>query len=98
MSGGEPAALRPCSGVLKSVRMSVKTKICGVSTPEAERAALDGGAASLGFTFFEKSPRKVAPEAAARLAQPVRGRARVVALCVDPTDAEADRIARGLQP
>ena len=46
--------------------MSVQAKICGLSTPEAVRAALDGGAAFLGFMFFEKSPRNVAPEAAAR--------------------------------
>ena len=78
--------------------MSVKTKICGVSTPEAVRAALEGGAAYLGFAFVEKSPRKVTPEDAARLAAPVQGRARIVALAVDPTDAEVDRIARGLRP
>ena len=78
--------------------MDVKAKICGVSTPEAVRAALDGGAGYLGFMFFDKSPRKVAPEAAARLAAPVQGRAKVVAVTVDPTDAEVDQIVRGLRP
>jgi len=78
--------------------MAVPTKICGVSTPEAVTAALEGGAAFLGFVFFEKSPRKVAPDAAWRLAQPVRGKAKVVALLVDPSDAEADRIAQVVQP
>ena len=48
--------------------MTARTKICGLSTPEAVRAALDGGAAYLGFMFFEKSPRNIAPDAAARLA------------------------------
>jgi phosphoribosylanthranilate isomerase len=78
--------------------MGVQAKICGISTPEAVTAALEGGAAFLGFMFFEKSPRNVAPEAAWRLAQPVRGKARVVAVMVDPSDAEADRIAQILQP
>src|SRR6195256_1917339 len=78
--------------------MGVQAKICGISTPEAVTAALEGGAAFLGFMFFEKSPRNVAPEAAWRLAQPVRGKARVVAVMVDPNDAEADRIAQILQP
>ena len=78
--------------------MAVRTKICGISTPEAVTAALEGGAAYLGFMFFEKSPRNLAPEAAWRLAQPVRGKAKVVAVLVDPSDAEADRIARILQP
>jgi phosphoribosylanthranilate isomerase len=78
--------------------MSVSAKICGVSTPEAVRAALDGGAAYLGFMFFAASPRNLAVEAAARLAEPVRGRAKIVAVTVDPSDAELDRIAAGLRP
>jgi phosphoribosylanthranilate isomerase len=78
--------------------MAVKAKICGVSTPETVRAALDGGAGWLGFVFFPKSPRNVSLEAAARLAAPVRGRARIVALAVDPADAQVDDIARILRP
>jgi phosphoribosylanthranilate isomerase len=78
--------------------MSVGAKICGVTTPEAARAALDGRAMFLGFMFFEKSPRHLDLEAAARLAEPARGRAQVVAVTVDPTDAELDRIAAGLKP
>lgn len=79
--------------------MSVRAKICGLSTPEAVQAALDGGAAFLGFVFFPKSPRNIAPEAAARLAPPARARnVKIVALAVDPTDAEVDAIVAGLSP
>lgn len=79
--------------------MTLKAKICGVSTPEAVRAALDGQAGWLGFVFFPKSPRNLAPEAAARLAAPVRGRGpKVVALLVDPVDAQVDEVARALRP
>src|SRR6202012_2451255 len=78
--------------------MGVQAKICGISTPEAVSAALAGGAAFLGFMFFERSPRNVAPDAAWRLAQPVRGKAKLVAVMVDPDDAELDRIAQILQP
>src|SRR3954463_2562443 len=78
--------------------MGVQAKICGLSTPEAVSAALEGGAAYLGFMFFEKSPRNVAPDAAARLAEPVRGAAKIVAVAVDPDDAEVDRIAAMLKP
>lgn len=78
--------------------MGTPAKICGVSTPEAVRAALDGGAGYLGFMFFKNSPRRISPEAAARLAEPARGKARVVAVTVDPSDAEADAIARTLRP
>ena len=78
--------------------MGVKAKICGISTPEAVTAALDGGAGWLGFMFFAKSPRNLAPDAAAHLAQPVRGQAKIVAVLVDPDDAEVDRVAQILKP
>jgi phosphoribosylanthranilate isomerase len=79
--------------------MTVKAKICGLSTPEGVRAALDGGAGYLGFMFFAKSPRNVEPQAAARLAAPARGRGvSIVAVTVDPTDAEVDAIAAALSP
>ena len=78
--------------------MGVQTKICGISTPEAVSAALAGRAAFLGFMFFEKSPRNIPPEDAWRLAQPARSQAKVVAVMVDPSDAEVDRIAEGLKP
>jgi phosphoribosylanthranilate isomerase len=73
-------------------------KICGLSTPEAVRAALDGRAAFVGFMFFDRSPRNIAPDLAARLAAPARGRAKVVAVTVDPDDASLDRIAAVLKP
>jgi len=79
--------------------MAAKAKICGVSTPEAVRAAVEGDAAYLGFMFFPKSPRNIAPEAAARLAPPARARGvKIVAVVVDPSDNEIDAIVTGLDP
>ncbi|WP_297512396.1 phosphoribosylanthranilate isomerase [uncultured Caulobacter sp.] len=76
-----------------------KAKICGLLTPEAVAAALDGGAAFLGFVFFEKSPRNVTPEAAARLVAPARGRGvKTVAVTVDPDDALIDRLVATMKP
>jgi phosphoribosylanthranilate isomerase len=74
------------------------TKICGLSTPETVRAALEGGAAFVGFNFFAASPRVVAPDLAGRLAGPARGRARIVAVTVDADDAFLDRIMGELAP
>jgi len=74
------------------------TKICGLSTPETVAAALDGGAAYLGFNFFEKSPRYVTPAAAARLAAPARGKALIVAVTVDPSDALLRELTETLRP
>ena len=78
--------------------MKIGAKICGVSTEAAVRVALDGGAGGLGFMLFAASPRNLSLDAAARLAQPARGRAKVVAVTVDPDDGEVDRIAEVLAP
>lgn len=79
--------------------MPITAKICGLSTPEAVTAALDGGAGWVGFVFFPKSPRAVTPETAARLAAPLRGgSAKSVAVMVDPTDAELDRLVAAFRP
>ncbi len=79
--------------------MTPATKICGVSTPEAVRAAVEGGAAFLGFMFFPQSPRNIDPEAAGRLAPPARAHGvRIVAVVVDPSDNEIDAVMAGLAP
>ena len=73
-------------------------KICGLTTPEAVAAALEGGAGYLGFVLFDKSPRAIGAEAAARLAQSARGRAKIVALLVDPDDALLANTVKVLAP
>jgi phosphoribosylanthranilate isomerase len=65
----------------------MQTKICGISTPETLDAALDAGAAYVGFVFFPKSPRHVSPDQAAALAARIAGRAKIVGLFVNPADA-----------
>lgn len=78
--------------------MKTQVKICGLSSEEAVRTALDGGASHVGFIFFAKSPRNVSPEAAGALAATARGRATIVAVSVDAGDAELDAIVKGLRP
>ena len=79
--------------------MPILAKICGLSTPEAVNSALDSGASFIGFVFFERSPRNVTPDLAARLAAPARARnVKTVALAVDPTDAHLDEIMAKLKP
>ena len=73
-------------------------KICGLSTPGTVQAALDGGAAVLGFNFFPASPRYLTPDAAARLVPPARGKASIVAVTVDPDDDLLDRLMATLKP
>lgn len=74
------------------------TKICGLGTAETVDAALDGGAAFLGFMFFAASPRNIDPASAGRLARRVRGRAKSVAVTVDPDDELLERLVTHLKP
>ena len=73
-------------------------KICGLATPDAVDAALNGGASHLGFVFFSKSPRDVDPLMAAELVGMARGKALAVAVVVDPDDALLERLAREVRP
>ena len=78
--------------------MFTTAKICGLTTPEAVSAALDGGASHLGFVFFARSPRGLTPEQAAALAQPGRGSAMITAVTVDADDAAIEAIRAALRP
>lgn len=72
--------------------MRVQAKICGLSTPETVDAAIAGGAAWLGFVFFPKSPRDVAPEQAGALIARAPARVGKAAVLVDPDDALIARV------
>ncbi len=68
--------------------MSVRVKICGITSPDGFDAAIDAGADWLGFVFFPPSPRFVTPAAAAALSARRPGGPPRVGLFVNPT-AEA---------
>ena len=73
-------------------------KICGLKTPETVAVSVAGGASHIGFALFPRSPRAVTAGEAAALAAPARGRTLIVALMVDPTDAEVAEAAQVLRP
>ncbi len=72
--------------------MSIRVKICGLTTPGAVRCAAGAGAAYVGFVFFAKSPRNLDREAAAGLALEVPPGVAKVALTVDAEDAFLDAL------
>ena len=78
--------------------MSITAKICGIKTPEALNAALQGGATYVGLVFFAKSPRNVTIAAGAALADQARGKAKIVALVVDADDAALANIVETVRP
>jgi phosphoribosylanthranilate isomerase len=67
--------------------MTVAAKICGLSSEVAVAAAVDGGAAYLGFVFYPPSPRAVGPARAAALCAAVPSGVQRVGLFVDADDA-----------
>ncbi|MBL0934639.1 MAG: phosphoribosylanthranilate isomerase [Rhizobiaceae bacterium] len=78
--------------------MTLDIKICGLKTDAAVDAALAGGASHVGFIFFEKSPRHVSLDEAARLAGRASGQAKSVAVTVDADDAMLDAIVSAISP
>ncbi|WP_170362441.1 phosphoribosylanthranilate isomerase [Ruegeria arenilitoris] len=70
----------------------VSVKICGLTAPDHVRAAVDAGARYVGFVFFPKSPRHLEIPAAAELAHLAPAGVAKVALTVNATDEELDRI------
>jgi phosphoribosylanthranilate isomerase len=62
-------------------------KICGISTPATLDAAIRARADHVGFVFFARSPRFVAPADVAALATRADGRIGKVGLFVDADDA-----------
>lgn len=78
--------------------MTVKVKICGLTTLPTLEAALGEGADYVGFVFFPKSPRNLDLKTAASLASIARGRAQIVALFVDPDDAMINSVIETVAP
>lgn len=78
--------------------MTLEVKICGLKTEAALEAALDAGADYVGLVFHARSPRNVDLATARTLADRVRGRARIVALLVDPEDARLAEIVAAVDP
>ena len=78
--------------------MTVAVKICGLNSAEAVAAAVEGGAAYIGFNFYPKSPRAVTPAVAAHLSAPIPLTVAKVALVVDADDRLLDEIAEALSP
>ncbi len=78
--------------------MAVSVKICGLTTREAAEAALSAGADFGGLVFFPPSPRHLSLDQARSLAALLRGRARIVTLMVEPSDAQVDEVVAAIAP
>lgn len=67
-------------------------KICGITNAEDAAAAIEGGATAIGFNFWPRSPRYIAPRRAAEIAS-VTG-IRRVGVFVNESPVRIEEIAR----
>jgi phosphoribosylanthranilate isomerase len=78
--------------------MTVQVKICGLTRPEDAHAVAAAGADFAGLVFHPGSPRHLHPEQARAIAERLRGRVRIVALLVDPTETTLAEAVAAAQP
>ncbi len=76
------------------MKSATRVKICGLSTADALSAAVESGAAYVGFVFFPPSPRNIGLSAARALAVDVPPGVAKVALTVDADDAFLDALTK----
>jgi phosphoribosylanthranilate isomerase len=65
-------------------------KVCGITRADDAVAAIEAGADLLGFNFYRKSPRYIAPEAAAPIVALQPRHVQAVGIFVDPTADEVE--------
>lgn len=78
--------------------MTVRTKICGITTRPALDACVQHGAAFVGFMFHAPSPRTITANDAQSLAQALPTSTASVAVMVDPEDAWLDALLADFRP
>ena len=75
----------------------VRVKICGITNARDARVARDLGASALGFNFYEKSPRVVAPAVAWEIRHKLPSDVQAVGVFVDWKPAAVVALAKALR-
>ncbi len=70
-----------------------RIKVCGITSVEDARLAVETGADLIGLNFYPLSPRAVPPERARSIADAVRGEATVVGVFVNAAPGWVEEIA-----
>jgi phosphoribosylanthranilate isomerase len=71
-------------------------KICGITNLEDAQTAVEAGADALGFVFYEKSPRNVAPETVRTIIREIPGHVEKVGVFVGNNPENFLELVRGL--
>jgi phosphoribosylanthranilate isomerase len=78
--------------------MRTRVKICGITRLEDARAACEAGADAIGLIFYPPSPRFVSPQQARALRDALPPFVTPVALFVDPSREEVERVLERVRP
>lgn len=69
-------------------------KVCGITSLDDARAAIDAGAEALGFNFYPKSPRYLTPRQAAGITARIPAEILKVGVFVNESPATLESVAR----
>lgn len=78
--------------------MTIKVKICGLTTKEAVISAVENGADYVGFVFFPLSPRNMRLDKLPELLDLVPKDVKKVGVFVNPSDDELERTFKIFKP
>ena len=78
--------------------MTVRVKICGITSPEQALMAQQSGADAIGLVIYEKSPRYVDIEQAANIRAVISQSTLAIALLVNPSESLVKQVISEVKP
>jgi phosphoribosylanthranilate isomerase len=78
--------------------MTVRVKICGITTPEQALMAQQRGADAIGLVIYEKSPRYVDIQQATKIRSVITGSTHAIALLVNPSEDLVNQVIDEVKP
>ena len=78
--------------------MTVRVKICGITSPEQALMVQQSGADALGLVIYEKSPRYVDIEQAANIRAVIGQSTLAIALLVNPSESLVKQVISEVKP
>jgi len=78
--------------------MTVRVKICGITSPEQAQMAQQYGADALGLVIYEKSPRYVSIEQATKIRAAMTNESLAIALLVNPSESLVRQVIEQVKP
>jgi phosphoribosylanthranilate isomerase len=75
----------------------VRVKICGITSAADAQAAIDAGANLIGFNFYDKSPRRISEEEAAKIRAQLPRRVKAVGIFVNRPPADIIALRSSLE-